>query len=122
MPVAAPVEVARGGACELGEAFAACAGDDACIDAGIEPPSLKVPSEMLGQAAMDPMYWLSGDNDWAFHRLRTDLLDERDTIGLIQIVVTPSSVMRSPSSCSVAGLAAAMVEADGTTDPTISSS
>lgn len=59
--------------------------NDACIDAGIEPPSLKVPSEMLGQAAMDPMYWLSGDNDWAFHRLRTDLLDERDTIGLIQM-------------------------------------
>lgn len=58
---------------------------DACIDAGIEPPSLKVPSDMVGQAAMDPMYWVSGDNDWAFHRLRQDLLDERDTISMIQM-------------------------------------
>ncbi|MCA9525670.1 MAG: hypothetical protein KC549_05155, partial [Myxococcales bacterium] len=45
VPVAAPVEVARGGACELGEAFAACAGDDACIDADAEDGNPGVCSE-----------------------------------------------------------------------------
>lgn len=58
---------------------------DACVDAGIEPPILQVPSEMLGRAARDPMYWLSGDHDWALEGLRSSLLDERDTINLIQM-------------------------------------